>query len=38
MWLNHPSGKIAVFVKDPVIIDEAIEEDKKPSKKKKKKK
>ena len=37
MWLHHPSGKIAVFVRDPVIVqdDNRVSEDK-PKKKAKK--
>lgn len=38
MWIHHPSGKIAVFVKDPVDVVNASEvkqdEQKKRSKKK----
>ena len=38
MWLHHPSGKIAVYVKDPVIVqDEGKVSDDKPRKQAKKK-
>lgn len=38
MWLHHPSGKIAVYIKDPVIVrdDNKVSKDK-PKKQAKKK-
>ena len=38
MWLTHPGGKIAVFIKDPVIVqDDNKDSEIKPKKQIKKK-
>lgn len=38
MWLKHPSGKIAIFVKDPVIVQDNNRANDKKLKKQAKKK
>lgn len=39
MWIKHPSGKIAIFVKDPVIVQDNNEvSENNPKEKAKKKK